>query len=95
MIILLREQLYICSFAEQSGGEMKKVLLLLLGCAVQSDKKEEFVNRIKQLELSLQQAIVEQIQKVRFCVLLIAHFAIACKERISACVMLSEAFNSS
>lgn len=45
---------------------MKKVLLLLLGCAVQSDKKEEFIDRIKQLELSLQHSIVEQIQKVRY-----------------------------
>jgi hypothetical protein len=52
-------------FAGESGEEMKKVLLLLLGCAVQSDKREEFVERIKQLELSLQEAIVEQIQKVR------------------------------
>lgn len=43
---------------------MKKVLLLLLGCAVQSDKKEEFVRKIKELDLGLQQAIVEQIKRV-------------------------------
>jgi hypothetical protein len=54
----------VCFVTESSGGEMKKVLLLLLGCAVQSDKKEEFIDRIKQLELSLQEAIVQQIQKV-------------------------------
>ncbi len=54
--------------SESSGEEMKKVLLLLLGCAVQSDKKEEFIDRIKQLELSLQEAIVQQIQKV--CILM-------------------------
>lgn len=52
------------SFSEGSGEEMKKVLLLLLGCAVQSDKKEEFINKIKELDLSLQEAIVEQIRKV-------------------------------
>ena len=52
--------------SEGSGDEMKKVLLLLLGCAVQSDKKEEFIERIKELELSLQHAIVEQIQRVHF-----------------------------
>lgn len=43
---------------------MKKVLLLLLGCAVQSDKKAEFIAKIKELDLALQHAIMEQIQKV-------------------------------
>lgn len=43
---------------------MKKVLLLLLGCAVQSDRKQEFVDRIKDMEVELQAAIVQQIQKV-------------------------------
>ncbi len=47
---------------------MKKVVLLLLGCAVQSEKKEEFIERIKQLEFSLQETIVDQIRKVgAFC----------------------------
>lgn len=45
---------------------MKKVLLLLLGCAVQSDRKQEFVDRIKDMEIELQAAIVQQIQKVSF-----------------------------
>jgi hypothetical protein len=43
---------------------MKKVLLLLLGCAVQSDRKQDFVDRIKDMEVELQAAIVQQIQKV-------------------------------
>uniref|UniRef100_A0A914X4G4 HOOK N-terminal domain-containing protein n=1 Tax=Plectus sambesii TaxID=2011161 RepID=A0A914X4G4_9BILA len=50
--------------AEGSGNEMKKVLLLLLGCAVQSDRKQEFVDRIKEMEVELQAAIVQQIQKI-------------------------------
>ncbi|VDP05193.1 unnamed protein product [Soboliphyme baturini] len=43
---------------------MKKLLLLLLGSAVQSEKKEEFVNQIKNLDVNLQQSIVEEIRKV-------------------------------
>lgn len=43
---------------------MKKILLLLVGCAVQSDKKEEFINKIKELDLSLQESIVSEIRKV-------------------------------
>lgn len=49
---------------EASGDEMKKILLLLVGCAVQSDKKEEFINKIKELDLSLQESIVSEIRKV-------------------------------
>uniref|UniRef100_A0A915K355 HOOK N-terminal domain-containing protein n=1 Tax=Romanomermis culicivorax TaxID=13658 RepID=A0A915K355_ROMCU len=51
-------------FPEGSGHEMKKVLLLLLGCAVQSEKKEEFINKIKELDVSLQETIVNLIRKV-------------------------------
>ncbi|XP_003366878.1 conserved hypothetical protein, partial [Trichinella spiralis] len=43
---------------------MKKVLLLLLGCAVQSDRREEFINQIKSLDNCTQQAIVDEIRKV-------------------------------
>lgn len=43
---------------------MNKVLLLLLGCAVQSERKQQFIDRIKDMEVQLQAAIAEQIQKV-------------------------------
>ncbi|KRZ14114.1 Daple-like protein [Trichinella zimbabwensis] len=51
-------------FPDITGDEMKKVLLLLLGCAVQSDRREEFINQIKSLDNSTQQAIVDEIRKV-------------------------------
>ncbi|KRX68791.1 Protein Daple, partial [Trichinella sp. T9] len=51
-------------FPDITGDEMKKVLLLLLGCAVQSDRREEFINQIKSLDNCTQQAIVDEIRKV-------------------------------
>ncbi|VDM58316.1 unnamed protein product, partial [Angiostrongylus costaricensis] len=48
-----------------SGDELNKFVLLLLGCAVQSDKKKTFVNRITKLEKCVQQGIAKEIQKVR------------------------------
>ncbi|MBZ3882543.1 Protein Daple [Sciurus carolinensis] len=44
--------------------EMKKVLLLVLGCAVQCERKEEFIERIKQLDIETQAGIVAHIQEV-------------------------------
>uniref|UniRef100_A0A0N4ZTK6 HOOK_N domain-containing protein n=1 Tax=Parastrongyloides trichosuri TaxID=131310 RepID=A0A0N4ZTK6_PARTI len=49
---------------EQSGHEMNKVLLLLLGCAVQSERKEDFIERIKAMSLDLQNALVLEIKKI-------------------------------
>ncbi|XP_078516168.1 protein Daple isoform X1 [Lissotriton helveticus] len=48
----------------KSMEEMKKVLLLMLGCAVQCEKKEEFIDKIKQLDIGTQAAIVSHIQEV-------------------------------
>ncbi|XP_069493540.1 protein Daple isoform X2 [Ambystoma mexicanum] len=48
----------------KSMEEMRKVLLLMLGCAVQCDKKEEFIDKIKQLDIGTQAAIVSHIQEV-------------------------------
>ncbi|XP_059504930.1 protein Daple isoform X2 [Stegostoma tigrinum] len=48
----------------QSMDEMKKVLLLMLGCAVQCERKEEFIERIKQLDITTQTAIVAHIQEI-------------------------------
>ncbi|KJH48700.1 hypothetical protein DICVIV_05201 [Dictyocaulus viviparus] len=51
-------------FIEVSGNELNKILLLLLGCAVQSAKKEAFVSRITKLEKFAQQGIAREIQKI-------------------------------
>nr|XP_014341817.1 PREDICTED: protein Daple [Latimeria chalumnae] len=44
--------------------EMKKLLLLMLGCAVQCDRKEELIEKIKQLDIETQASIVTHIQEV-------------------------------
>ena len=51
--------------SESSLADMKQVLLLLLGCAVQSLQKENYVNTIKQLDIHTQEVIVEHIKQVR------------------------------
>uniref|UniRef100_A0A8L0DMB7 Coiled-coil domain containing 88Aa n=1 Tax=Oncorhynchus mykiss TaxID=8022 RepID=A0A8L0DMB7_ONCMY len=43
---------------------MKKLLLLLLGCAVQCEKKEEYVERIQTLDFDTKAAIAAHIQEV-------------------------------
>uniref|UniRef100_A0A8C7CC04 Coiled-coil domain containing 88Aa n=1 Tax=Oncorhynchus kisutch TaxID=8019 RepID=A0A8C7CC04_ONCKI len=48
----------------QSLEEMKKLLLLLLGCAVQCEKKEEYVERIQTLDFDTKAAIAAHIQEV-------------------------------
>ncbi|XP_061467950.1 protein Daple isoform X2 [Rhineura floridana] len=48
----------------KSMDELKKLLLLVLGCAVQCERKEEFIERIKQLDIETQAAIVSHIQEV-------------------------------
>ncbi|NXU41537.1 DAPLE protein, partial [Drymodes brunneopygia] len=48
----------------KSMDEIKKLLLLILGCAVQCERKEEFIDRIKQLDIETQAAIVSHIQEV-------------------------------
>ncbi|XP_025775165.1 protein Daple [Puma concolor] len=47
----------------KSMEEIKKVLLLVLGCAVQCERKEEFIERIKQLDIETQAGIVAHIQE--------------------------------
>ena len=49
---------------DKQVGEVQKLLLLVLGCAVQCEKKEEFIENIKQLDLATQHAIVRHIQEV-------------------------------
>ncbi|XP_056147252.1 girdin isoform X2 [Lampris incognitus] len=49
---------------EQSLDEMKKLLLLLLGCAVQCERKEEYIERIQTLDFDTKAAIASHIQEV-------------------------------
>ncbi|XP_010876949.2 protein Daple isoform X1 [Esox lucius] len=44
--------------------EMKRLLLLILGCAVQCERKEEIIEKIKLLDIEKQAAIVSHIQEV-------------------------------
>lgn len=48
----------------KSMEEMKRLLLLLLGCAVQCEHKEEMIEKIKLLDIETQAAIVSHIQEV-------------------------------
>ncbi|CAG2161651.1 unnamed protein product [Oppiella nova] len=43
---------------------MRVLLLLMLGCAVQCERKEHFIDGIKRLDISVQHSIVECIQKI-------------------------------
>ncbi|XP_077469270.1 girdin isoform X1 [Stigmatopora argus] len=49
---------------ERGLEEMKKFLLLLLGCAVQCDKKEDYIERIQTLDFDTKAAIASHIQEV-------------------------------
>ncbi|XP_060773132.1 LOW QUALITY PROTEIN: girdin-like [Neoarius graeffei] len=49
---------------EQGLAEVKKLLLLLLGCAVQCEEKEEYIERIQTLDFDMKAAIASHIQEV-------------------------------
>ncbi|XP_062933721.1 girdin isoform X4 [Cynocephalus volans] len=51
-------------FSEQGTEEVKKLLLLLLGCAVQCQRKEEFIERIQGLNFDTKAAVAAHIQEV-------------------------------
>ncbi|XP_055257073.1 girdin isoform X4 [Moschus berezovskii] len=51
-------------FSEQGTEEVKKLLLLLLGCAVQCQKKEKFIERIQGLDFDTKAAVAAHIQEV-------------------------------
>ncbi|XP_056228141.1 girdin-like isoform X1 [Seriola aureovittata] len=51
-------------YCEQSLEEIKKLLLLLLGCAVQCEKKEEYIERIQTLDFDTKAAIAAHIQEL-------------------------------
>ncbi|XP_054717711.1 girdin-like [Uloborus diversus] len=47
-----------------SVGEMETLLLLILGCAVQCERKEHFIEVIKSMDLEIQHKIVDYIQQI-------------------------------
>ncbi|KAK1154980.1 protein Daple-like [Acipenser oxyrinchus oxyrinchus] len=49
---------------EAAVDEMKKLLLLLLGCAVQCERKEEFIEQIQMLDIETQTDIATYIQEI-------------------------------
>ncbi|KAM3864564.1 girdin-like [Diretmus argenteus] len=51
-------------YSEQGLEELKKLLLLLLGCAVQCEKKEEYIERIQTLDFDTKSAIAVHIQEL-------------------------------
>ncbi|XP_064507023.1 girdin isoform X11 [Pseudopipra pipra] len=51
-------------FSEPGTEEVKKLLLLILGCAVQCQKKEEFIERIQGLDFDTRAAVAAHIQEV-------------------------------
>lgn len=51
-------------YCEQSLDEMRKLLLLLLGCAVQCEKKEEYIEKIQTLDFETKAAIAAHIQEL-------------------------------
>ncbi|XP_016113366.1 girdin isoform X2 [Sinocyclocheilus grahami] len=50
--------------SEQGLEEMRKILLLLLGCAVQCNRKEDYIDRIQTLDFDTRAAIAAHIQEV-------------------------------
>ncbi|XP_045918041.1 protein Daple isoform X2 [Micropterus dolomieu] len=48
----------------KSMDELQNLLLLILGCAVQCERKEEMIEKIKLLDIETQAAIVSHIQEV-------------------------------
>ncbi|XP_066574965.1 coiled-coil domain containing 88A isoform X2 [Amia ocellicauda] len=49
---------------EAAVEELRRLLLLLLGCAVQCERKEEFIQQIQSLDIETQAAIATCIQEV-------------------------------
>ncbi|XP_076001814.1 girdin-like [Genypterus blacodes] len=66
IMIPLPNVLLLCKtpYCEQSLEEMKKLLLLLLGSAVQCEKKEQYIERIQALDFDTKAAIAVHIQEL-------------------------------
>ncbi|CAI5450045.1 unnamed protein product [Caenorhabditis angaria] len=61
LAILARNQDFV---SDESIEEINKLILLLLGCAIQSDKKREFIDRIQKFDPSIQIGLANYIQQL-------------------------------
>jgi len=50
--------------SDEAAEELNRILLLMLGCAVQCENKEHFIERIKEMDLEVQKSLVEYIQQI-------------------------------
>lgn len=50
--------------SDAAAEELNKILLLMLGCAVQCDNKEHFIERMTQMHVDVQKSLVEYIQQI-------------------------------
>ncbi|XP_076638848.1 protein girdin isoform X2 [Colletes latitarsis] len=64
LVLKLPDTMHLGKKPELYVAEMKLLLLLLLGCAVQCPNKEKFITKIKTLNVDTQLAIVECIKQV-------------------------------
>ncbi|XP_076181138.1 protein girdin isoform X2 [Ptiloglossa arizonensis] len=64
LVLRLPDTMHLGKEPEHYVAEMKLLLLLLLGCAVQCPNKEKFITKIKTLNVDTQLAIVECIKQV-------------------------------
>ncbi|XP_043261391.1 girdin isoform X1 [Colletes gigas] len=64
LVLKLPDTMHLGKEPELYVAEMKLLLLLLLGCAVQCPNKEKFITKIKTLNVDTQLAIVECIKQV-------------------------------
>ncbi|KAM3717271.1 Girdin [Dirofilaria immitis] len=51
-------------YPDDCEADVNNVLLLLLGCAVQGEQRDKFIERIKRMENELQTALINQIKKI-------------------------------
>ena len=61
---ILKTSVSVTSLSDAGFNELKKAMLLILGCAIQCEQKEDFIDKIKGLELTVQHEIVESIKQV-------------------------------
>ncbi|PAV64416.1 hypothetical protein WR25_02957 isoform C [Diploscapter pachys] len=65
----------------ESGEEVNKFILLLLGCAIQGNKKKAFIERITKLDGPLQKGIADHIQRITDTSSVVLSLTDSCSER--------------